>query len=178
MKTTAHVESMIQHKIRNGAKVNLGSFNRQLKEMGYSSDERRDIRQRVADGTRSETMNEAKHTPGPWFIHDYGNGTQDITARELDGTPCRPAQVYGDALDEIYGPIAIANARLIAAAPDLLEACKNALAESVGQPSRRISAAGLDDLRAAIAKADAVEEQPAPVVPSELPADFNPLQPD
>ncbi len=77
-----------------------------------------------------------------------------------------------------YPELADAIARLIAAAPDLLEACKNALAESIGQPSRRICAAGLDDLRAAIAKADAVEEQPAPVVPSELPADFNPLQPD
>lgn len=72
-------------------------------------------------------MSEPKHTPGPWHIHDYGNGVQDITAREIDGLSCRPARVFGDALDEVYGPIAIANARLIAAAPNLLKALRSML---------------------------------------------------
>ncbi len=66
----------------------------------------------------------SKHTPGPWTIRDNENGTLGIDATEPDGTPCQPARINGDATDSVYGPVTRANARLIAAAPDLLEACK------------------------------------------------------
>lgn len=46
----AHIESMIRHKIKNGAKVNLCNFNRQLRELGCGVGQRRTIRQRVTDG--------------------------------------------------------------------------------------------------------------------------------
>lgn len=63
-------------------------------------------------------MAEHKHTPGPWFIDG-----DDIRAPDGDDDPWYVAEVItgcgpGDATP--------ANARLIAAAPDLLEALKDA----------------------------------------------------
>jgi hypothetical protein len=64
----------------------------------------------------------SKHTPGPWGIRQYsahtgfsvwGGGRGSIAERWYDGPQA------GD-----YGPEIEANARLIAAAPDLLAACK------------------------------------------------------
>lgn len=59
-------------------------------------------------------MNNAqRHTPGPWLskdgmVYDETNGdTIAITGGNVDGSPC-------------------ANAKLIAASPDLLDACKAA----------------------------------------------------
>lgn len=80
---------------------------------------------------------DAKHTPGPWTLetvktavgicHKIGTfpqrGVRETTS----------ACIYGDNIaieDDKYGGIAselMANARLIAAAPDLLAACKEAL---------------------------------------------------
>ena len=64
---------------------------------------------------------QTQHTPGPWFI--TGGATRYIEARIGDGliqevAACGPtmADVRG------YGQQQEANARLIAAAPDLLEA--------------------------------------------------------
>jgi len=69
-------------------------------------------------------MNESKHTPGPWQVTDEDVRGNDIYYRIeaegfgmvalVDATP-----VDDDSLR--------ANARLIAAAPDLLDACKIAL---------------------------------------------------
>ena len=61
-----------------------------------------------------ETMNE-KHTPGPWKyshrgVYFYSN-----------------VHKYGETIAKCYGNNYQANARLIAAAPELLEACKIAL---------------------------------------------------
>lgn len=67
------------------------------------------------------------HTPGPWEVRNNNNGTLGIDAFEPDGTRCCPAQINGDATDETYGPNVRDNARLIAAAPDLLAACEVAL---------------------------------------------------
>src|SRR5262249_39298471 len=64
---------------------------------------------------RGATM-KAKHTPGPWVIH-------------LAQTVCiRPAS-SDTLIARLFGARSKAetNARLIAAAPDLLEACKRAL---------------------------------------------------
>jgi len=62
-------------------------------------------------------MSEAKHTPGPWEACDVGDyGDYDGRCRVILGDDLRIAVVLGDH-DESK-----ANARLIAAAPDLLEA--------------------------------------------------------
>ncbi len=60
------------------------------------------------------------HTPGPWYV--TGRLTRYVEAR-IDGgliqevAACGPTEADGG-----YGPHQEANARLIAAAPDLLEA--------------------------------------------------------
>lgn len=61
-------------------------------------------------------MSEAKHTPGPWQACDVGDYSDyDGRCRVILGNDLRIAVVLGDH-DE-----SAANARLIAAAPDLLE---------------------------------------------------------
>lgn len=94
---------------------------------------------------------ETKHTPGPWT--DKGGSTGAVWAgREFI------ASVYPNAQEDWDGfsrydrqDETEANARLVAASPELLDACETAM--------RLIRAAGLEDrigtheIRAAIAKA-------------------------
>jgi hypothetical protein len=81
-------------------------------------------------------MIQVKHTPGPWIL---GSEHWDENKRRLFPEVEVPIQTY--ILKEPKGPIiakacgyltkkleAEANARLIAAAPELLEACQKALA--------------------------------------------------
>ncbi len=72
----------------------------------------------------------SKHTPGPWEYltettyagdYPYGVGHKVKMGNELLTISC-----HGYGADEFFEEAA-ANARLIAAAPDLLEACKDAL---------------------------------------------------
>lgn len=90
----------------------------------------------------------SKHTPGPWFIGDankpseYTHGIQagDFIVADL----CDDAHTAGTRR---------ANARLIAAAPELLEALKgllNVISETRGIPAHEAVQASL----AAIAKAE------------------------
>lgn len=69
-------------------------------------------------------MKEAKHTPGPWSIGAEGTGNMDhpctIPVQSLDSRYV--AEVWADVADKP----AKANAALIAAAPELLEALKAA----------------------------------------------------
>lgn len=58
----------------------------------------------------------SKHTPGPWLIAEDGF----ITVRIGNNYP-EVAKVFDAPFDDHEVP---ANARLIAAAPDLLEACR------------------------------------------------------
>ena len=62
----------------------------------------------------------SKHTPGPWFV--TGNMTRYVEARIGGGLIQEIAAVGPTSADDGYGQQQIANARLIAAAPDLLEA--------------------------------------------------------
>lgn len=89
-------------------------------------------------------MSERKHTPGPWRLSGHSEDSPEKLSVE-DG--------YGYFIAEVdFGLAQKANARLIAAAPELLEALESILASSDAG-----NAAILDRLtskaRAAIAKA-------------------------
>ncbi|MEM1224586.1 MAG: hypothetical protein AAGJ40_02755 [Planctomycetota bacterium] len=78
----------------------------------------------------SETTSEnaVVHTPGPWSTDGTGEGLRVVTDRQ-NATVCRMSWLAGRQGmggrrkdREVF-----ANARLVAAAPDLLKACKDAL---------------------------------------------------
>jgi hypothetical protein len=90
------------------------------------------------------------HTPGPWwFAATTGSGFDSP-----DGS-CYAAGV-GD--HEVTLPLSKSDARLVAAAPDLLEACKAMVASNMGHP-RGVTVPALDAMRAAILKATGTEDQ-------------------
>lgn len=101
-------------------------------------------------------MNETKHTPGPWEswphnrarhpVHSYGISAEG-------GLPCDVADVID--FDGSPGE-SEANARLIAAAPDLLAACQVFL-NAPHDSARRAAKATMS---AAIAKATGTEATP------------------
>ena len=65
----------------------------------------------------------SKHTPGPWVV--VGSRTKYVEAR-LVGSLMQEVAACGPTMaDEGYGQQQEANARLIAAAPDLLEALQD-----------------------------------------------------
>lgn len=90
-------------------------------------------------------MSESKHTPGPWKTHD-NIGRKGELGIIADVAPCIIA-IMGNAKE--WPREAEANARLIAAAPDLLKACKKILAEIKEHKSLNWS-----KLEAAISKAE------------------------
>lgn len=95
-------------------------------------------------------MTPAKHTPGEWFRMDRRDKDDErprilITTFRDDGTPdqliatvndcdINPTQEHADSV--------IANARLIAAAPDLLHACADAV-EVMERAKKLLRASGL-----------------------------------
>ena len=98
------------------------------------------------------------HTPGPWFVNDDcieaggPEGPRDVTLAVVQGHPHNAARA--------------ANARLIAAAPDLLAACE-AVANDCerildgddfsGMSDADLFRAFLDTLRPVIAKAEGAD---------------------
>lgn len=98
-------------------------------------------------------MTQSKHTPGPW------SAVADEDSARIGGcdwriiTPCSLDD--HDALVSIWdrrdGEDVAANARLIAAAPDMLEALKKIVFDWDGEPE------DMADARAAIAKAEGRE---------------------
>lgn len=96
-------------------------------------------------------MADAKHTPGPWVAVSVGGfGEYEIHARGKDIA----AVNVSDGMDEPTPFPAEANARLIAAAPDLLAALQN-LMTPFGSDIERRAPALFKNMRAAIAKAGA-----------------------
>lgn len=92
----------------------------------------------------------SEHTPGPWRI----GGTKDLKhgrGREIAADAARIGIVYG-----VIDPDVIANARLIAAAPELLEACRDAASKIDDCLDGKINFRSdfADRLKAAIAKAE------------------------
>jgi len=92
-------------------------------------------------------MTNAKHTPGPWSVRKPG-GTVVITLDARHGGYCEVARTVSGSLNSQRE----ANARLIASAPDLLEALILAL-PYVEDASDSASPADQEIIRAAIAKA-------------------------
>lgn len=92
-------------------------------------------------------MDEIKHTPGPWIATRCDDGTMMV---HTEGDIVAGIVAFGDrgALDE-------ANARLIATAPDLLEALK-AAREMLERYEHAATGETFNDLQinAAIAKAE------------------------
>jgi hypothetical protein len=109
-------------------------------------------------------MEKTKHTPGPWEIgallgdpdgKSYEYPT--IYRRNEDGSTTYVADIMG-----ALSPPAWPNARLIASAPGLLEACKNALELIVNIQSREEGPMSMpwieeQELEAAIARAEGKE---------------------
>lgn len=103
-----------------------------------------------------------KHTPGPWFI--TGSMTKYVEAR-IPGRMIQEVAACGPtAADDGYGEQQMANARLIAAAPDLLEALEYAVvdfdnwaAHEDNHPHEHL-VAWAEKARAAIAKAKGEEQ--------------------
>jgi len=100
-------------------------------------------------------MSEQKHTPGPW-THQHDETFSPLGDRRIVGADCiSPAIVFGGIRESD------ANARLIAAAPDLLHVSKealNALLDYVPQLEAKGATMGygnsvIRQLAAAIAKA-------------------------
>ena len=103
-----------------------------------------------------------KHTPGPWLLAG-DDGKSDATAyarTPVNQNPLYIARVYGEGVLASSSPGTEerkANARLIAAAPDLLAACKAALSlvESLPyDPTDRQTLRINDQIADAIAKAE------------------------
>jgi hypothetical protein len=96
-------------------------------------------------------MSAPKHTPGPWLIQqgdEWADGIVTLHGHNEDGTPMYwTVASYNRRRDE-----AEANARLIAAAPEMLETLK-AMAEGCSVPADDVQRAIRDRARAAIAKA-------------------------
>ena len=94
------------------------------------------------------------HTPGPWTYDalQKGGGYKKLKTKWIILAPQADDEV---ATVRCGGDIGEANACLISAAPDLLEACKSAIygANTKGQGGT-LTAYDVDLLRAAIAKAE------------------------
>ena len=87
------------------------------------------------------------HTPAPWHIQSIETGAVYGSAGRI------VASVYGDDPDCRRDARLDANSRLIAAAPDLLEALKLLLADLDGYEAWERPCHAVDVARAAIAKA-------------------------
>lgn len=95
----------------------------------------------------------SKHTPGPWDtdLSEHDHPYQDIAVRSGTRTICRVW--IDDAPVHDYNAEQLANARLIAAAPELLEALRNLVEAATHHQA--CARAALAKARAAIAKAEA-----------------------
>lgn len=89
----------------------------------------------------------AQHTPGPWTISDEPNGFFIYSEARKQVNDPAIAHIYKDRE---------ADSRLIAAAPDLLTACRDFIDSLMSDPSFDIvrHASILDEARAAITKAE------------------------
>lgn len=92
----------------------------------------------------------SKHTPGPWNVSEEFDGTS-IKAGMFHVT--HTIQACGFHEPDVDKAVTQANARLIAAAPELLEACQALIAYCDKNPPMGDSLWSVRQIRAAIAKA-------------------------
>lgn len=97
----------------------------------------------------------SEHTPGPWRVTGGGRDMLTVSHHPGDGLGSHIARLADAWLCDEHGGSIDANARLIAAAPDLLDALtaltrRVQLANAEGDP---IASALIPDCLAAIAKA-------------------------
>lgn len=102
-------------------------------------------------------MSESRHTPGPWKLSNDAQGPCIVMHPTLEGVAIasltnihEPVNGFVE-IEAAGAPERTANARLIAAAPELLAACETMLALIGPHDTGLASAANL--MRAAIAKA-------------------------
>jgi hypothetical protein len=69
---------------------------------------------------------ETGHTPGPWKAHSFSHGLKDVPVSSETRDVARVL--------DCAGPELVSNARLIAAAPDLLAALIDILGDLGGRP--------------------------------------------
>lgn len=98
-------------------------------------------------------MTNAKHTPGPWTIYKSGHKSYIELVGHPTHTPCTIAEISPEDENSSAIHMADANARLIAAAPDLLEALANLWKFCIPSDQTAVGRIHLDAARAAIAKA-------------------------
>ena len=102
-----------------------------------------------------ETSTKNTHTPGPWhIIHEPTLNTYHIRVEDLDAAPV--ASLFyssGGSRPQLSRELIDANARLIAAAPDLLAACERMVRDQDRPVFSADFRGAVDELRAAIAKA-------------------------
>lgn len=91
---------------------------------------------------------QAEHTPGPWTFEDSG---RDMILILTERESIRVAEVVTDNVDS--DKYAIADARLIAAAPDLLAALEEAMEFLDWAVGTEAAGEHIEAARAAIAKA-------------------------
>lgn len=100
-----------------------------------------------------------KHTPGPWTLtHVEGSNfaIQRFEIRGMFGDQSNVYPIFNRSLSAIDGGticVSPQNARLIAAAPELLEALEMLVADFGGYPASERPCLAFDKARAAIAKA-------------------------
>lgn len=98
----------------------------------------------------------SRHTPGPWEItrllppYTEGEGN-DYSGAEISWYENVPSRHHHDAAVTIWSENAEADARLISAAPDLLEACRQAREQLIALTSEDDVPDAVND---AIAKAE------------------------
>jgi len=90
-----------------------------------------------------------KHTQGPWAVSNYYAGKASISGKDWGGFATVVTRLDGDENDSVEG---LANARLIAAAPDLLAALEDMLNLTLDEDDIAVSSR-IAKARAAIAKA-------------------------
>ncbi len=107
------------------------------------------------------TETTTKHTPGPWAVCTWASHMplsgwpSEVCADDGEGDGTTICMFYKVDLYDFDRAAVEANARLIAAAPDLLAACEAALdeLEYFHEPQMTGTSGIIRDLRAAIAKA-------------------------
>lgn len=98
-------------------------------------------------------MSEAKHTPGPWYYIKDDEWSHSVVTRHGELPDGSPNYWTVASVNKRREPEHEANASLIAAAPDLLDALKGALNHWAVPSSICIDRPAYEKARAAIAKA-------------------------